>query len=113
MSAGDQQVLDEILVFHRGGGLAHAATAQRLVIGQGLGLGVAAVGDRHHAVFFRDQVLYRQVVLGSGDLSDALVAVLGNDLFQFLADHVLEALGIRQDFQEVGDLSQLLLVFVQ
>ena len=43
MAVGHQQVFDVVLVLHPGGGLAFAAATLRLVGGQRLGLGVAAV----------------------------------------------------------------------
>ena len=113
VGAGNQQVLDKVLVFYRGGRTAHPAPALGLVIGQGLGLGIAAVGDGDHPVFLGDQVFHCQVVLGRGYLGAALVAELRDDLFQFLANDQLESIRVRQDLEIIGNFPQLLLVLVE
>ena len=76
MGTGNQQMLDKVLVLHRCGRLTRAAAALRLIVGQGLGLGIAAVGNGHHAIFLGNQVFHRQVVLGRGNFSTALIAIL-------------------------------------
>src|SRR5207344_2485598 len=58
---GDEQALDEVVLLHRRRGLAAAAAALRLVLGERLRLDVAAVRERNHHVLRRDQVLDRDV----------------------------------------------------
>ena len=103
VGAGDQQVLDEVLILDCSGGFTHATAALGLVIRQRLGLGIAPVRNGHHAVFFGDQVFHRQVVLGGGNFGASLIAVFSDDLFQFLAYYQLEALGITQNIKKICD----------
>ena len=112
MGAGNQQVLDKILIFHCGGGLAHTAATLGLVVTQGLRFGIAGVGNRHHPILFSDQVFHCEVVLGGGDLGATLIAVLGDNLFEFLTYHQLEPFGIAENIEEIGDFTQFLLIFV-
>ena len=72
----DEQALDEIVLLHRGRGLAAAAAALRAVLGERLRLDVAAVRERDHHVLRRDQVLDRDVLGDGDDLAAALVAEL-------------------------------------
>ncbi len=111
MAVGHQQVFDVVLVLHPGGGLAFAAATLRLVGGQRLGLGVAAVGDGHHAVFLGDQVGDGQVDLGSHDLGAASIAEFGLDRFQLLTDHLHQARRIGQDADQLADQVEDFLVF--
>ena len=52
-------------------------------------------------------------MLGGGNFSAALVAVLRHNLFQFLANHQLESLGVTQDIEKISNFTQPFLVFVQ
>ena len=113
VGAGNQQVLDEVLVLHRGRGTAGAAPALGLVVGQGLGLGIATVGNGHHPVFLGDQVFHGKVVLGGADDGQAVIAKFGDDRFQLLADHQLETVRVREDLQVIGYLTQLFIVLVE
>ncbi len=100
---GDEQLLDEILVLHRGGRLAAPAAALRAVLADRLRLGVAAVRQRDHDVLRRDQVFDREVGFVVLDARAARVAVLVADLQQLVADHLQQALRAREDVAEIGD----------
>src|SRR5690606_15926958 len=113
VAVGDQQVLDVVLVLHPGGRLALAAATLGLVGGQRLALGVAAVGNGHHALFLGNQVGGGQVGVGRGDLGAAGIAVLGANLLQLLVDDFHQALGIGQDADQLADLVENFLVLAQ
>src|SRR5699024_5914941 len=62
-----------------------AAALHPVLVGAGA-LGVAAAGDGDDHVLVGDQVLVGQVAVGRHDAGAAVVAVLVDDLGQFLAD---------------------------
>ena len=75
VGVGDEQLLDEVLVLDRGGGLAAPAAPLRLVFGERLALGIAGVRKRHHHVLRLDQVLGGQIEVIAVDLGAAGIAV--------------------------------------
>ena len=112
MAVGDQQVLDEVLVAQPGGGAARSAAPLRLVDAERLPLRVAAMGDGHHGVFLRDEVLVRQVQLRTQNLRAPFVAVALADVFELLAHHLpLPFLG-RQNRQKLLNLLEDFVVFL-
>ena len=86
MSAGDEQMLDEILILDRGRTAAGPATALGLIIRQRLGLCVTAVRDGDNAIFFSNQVLNRQIVRRIRNLRFAIVPEFFYQFLQLLAD---------------------------
>ena len=106
MTVDDPQLVDEILVLDPGGRLAGAAAALGLVVRQGLGLGVAAVGDRDHPILLGNEVFHGQVVLRGGDLGETIVAVFRDNLLQLFPNHQLEAIRVRQDLTRSTELSR-------
>ena len=103
MVGGDEQVLDLVVGAQRRP--AHALAAALLYpvqVGAGA-LGVAAAGDRDDHIGVGDQVLVGEVAVGGDDLGTAVVAVLLDDLGQFLADDLALPLGPGQDVLQVGD----------
>ena len=113
MGVGDQQVLDKILVFNAQRRLAHAAAALHLILGQRLGFRVTAVREGHHAILGGDQVLGGEVFLRVANFRAPRVAELLGDLGQFLANHLQQALGVGEDIEQIGDLDQLVPVFLE
>ena len=57
MGAGNQEVLNKILIFYLQRRFTHSTATLCLVIAQGLCLGIPRVGNRHDTILFRDQVL--------------------------------------------------------
>ena len=104
VAVGDEQVLHEILVAHRGRDLAAPAPPLRLVDIEGLGLGVALVGNGHHEVFLGNEVFRGEILLSGEDLGAARVAVSFGKRFEFFADDRLQAFLRPQDILQVGDL---------
>ena len=107
---GDEQLLDEILVLDRGGGLAASAAALRLVLGEGLTLGVTGVRQRHHHVLRLDQVLGGEIQMVAVDLGPARVAIGCADLEQLRAHHLREPLGAGENVAQVADTLEQLAV---
>ncbi len=98
----DEQLVDEILVLHRGRGLAATAAPLRLIRRHRLRLRIAAVRQRHHDVLLLDQVFDRQVRMILDDLGATLVGVLRADVFQLGTNHREQPLGTRQDVAEIA-----------
>jgi hypothetical protein len=99
----DEQALDEVVFLHRGGGLAAPAAPLRPVVGERLGLDVAAVREGDHHVLRRDQVLDRDV-LGDGD--DLAAPLVGEGFLQrgeLLADDPGDARRLGEDVEQVAD----------
>ena len=80
-------MFNKIFVFNGSCRLAHTTAALRLVITQGLSLGIATVGDGYHSIFFGDQIFYSEVVHGFNNFSATLIAKLFNNRFQLFADN--------------------------
>ena len=98
MRAGDEQVLDRILVFRRGS-LESFAAATLSAIGAGRrALDVSTVADRHHHRLFGDQILQIDIAdLFAADLGAAVLTVLASDLAQVLPDDGQNVLLVRQE----------------
>ena len=75
-------MFDEILVLYRGCCLAAATTALGLVGVQRLRLGVALMGNRHHQIFFIDQIRVGQIELATDNIGASLVAIGASYLFK-------------------------------
>ena len=112
MRVRDEQALDEVVLLHRGGGLAAAAAALRLVLGERLRLDVAAVRERDHHVLRRDQVLDRDVLGHRHDLAAAPVAELGLQPGELVGDDLRDARRLGEDVEEIGDGGDHLAVLV-
>ena len=108
---GDEQLVDEILVLDRRRLLAAPAAPLGAVIGQRLGLDVAAVRERHHHVLRRDEVFDTEFLRVQHDFGTALVAELVADGRQFADDDFGDALRTGQDVEQVEDLGHHVLVF--
>ena len=106
VGAGDEQLVDEVLVPGRSGDLALAAAPLRLIGADRLGLGITRVREGHHHVLFGDQVLQGQVEPVLDDLGAALVAVLFTDLHQLVADHLHQAIGTAQYLEQIRNFVQ-------
>ena len=106
MGVGDEQLVDEVLVLDAGGRLAAAAAALRLVVGHRLRLGVTAMGQRHHHILGRNQILGRQVFVIDEDFRAPLVAEGVADVFELVADDFEQPLRARQNVRQIPDLLQ-------
>ncbi len=102
---GDEQALDEIVFLGRGGLLAAAAAALRAVVGQRLRLDVAGVREA-------SPPCPRGVIRSSRSMSPSFRTISLRrlspyciaDRLQFVADDLGDALGPREDVDQVGDL---------
>ena len=103
MRVGDEEALDEVVLLHRGRRLAAAASPLRPVIGERLGLDVAAVREGDHHVLGRDQVLDRDVFGHRDDLAAARIAELRLQRAQLVADDRDDAARLGEDVEEIGD----------
>ena len=112
MGIGYQQMLDEILVLHRGGSLAHAATTLCRIVCQRLGFCIAALGDGDHTIFFGNQVFRGEILLRTHNLGASLVAVFVQQRFHLFPDHGDESGAVLEDIDIVCDLDQQLFVVV-
>ena len=109
MGIGHEQLIDKILVLDARSCFAAPAAALRLVIGNRLGLRVAAVGQRHHHVLRRDQVFNAEIFVIGDDLGAPLVGKRVANVFELFADHVEQALRPRENVGEVANLHQEIL----
>ncbi len=112
MRVGDEQPLDEVVFLGRGGHPAAPAASLRAVVGERLGLGVAAVRERHHHVLRRDQVFQGNVFGDGHDLASARVAEILLHLGQLLGDDRDHAGRLVENVQQIGDLLHHLAVLV-
>src|SRR6266700_5288025 len=120
----DEQVLRVILLTGAAGRFAtcgrtrtlqaHATALLGAEDAQRLALHVTPVGEGHHDLFLRDEVLGRQLVrLLVSDLGAAVVAVLLDDIVHLFLDEHADLLVAGEDALEVGDgLDDLLVLLV-
>ena len=106
VGAGHQQLLDIILVLELAGGLAAPAALLRPVGVDRLGLGVAGMAERDHHGLLGDQVFHAQIQPRGLDLGAALVAVLGANRVQLVANHLHQPVRVGQDQHHFADLVQ-------
>ena len=92
--------------------LAAAATLLRPVFGNRLALHVAAVGQRHHQILWRNEVFCIQLGRIVLDLRATLIAEFRADRGQFLDDDGSNTFRPRQDIQQIGDLRHHFAVFL-
>ncbi len=85
-------------------GCATPAARLRPVARQRGTLQIPAPGKRYDHVFFRDQILFRDVALVVGDLGAARVGVVFLDLAQLAFDHRAKLVGVAQDALQAADL---------
>ena len=111
MGLGDEQVLNEIVIFGGGRLLATAAALLRAIIGDGLVLDVTGMRHRHHNIFIDDQVLDRHFLPVRDNFRTTLVAKLRLDLFQFGDDDGGNATRLRENVEQIGNLVHHLFVF--
>ena len=97
-------MIDEILVLDRRRLLAAPAALLGTVVGQRLGLDVAAMRQGHHHVLRRDQILDTEFLRMQDDLGLALIAVLLVDFIELGDDDRRDALGLGQNVEQVDDL---------
>ena len=107
MRVGDEELVHPVVILGAGCLLAPAATALRPVLGQRLRLDVARVGQRHHHVLRRDQVLDVDLAGVELDLRAARILLGAAELFhhprQLVADDGRDACRLGQDVQQVQD----------
>ena len=112
MRIGDEKLVDPVILAHRRRLLAATAAPLRAIVGERLALDVARVRERDDHVLARDQVLGHQVLRAAHDLRATRVAELALQLEQFVGDDVRDALGPRQNVEQVGDSLHHLAVLV-
>ena len=107
MRVGDEELVHPVVILGAGRLLAPATTALRPVLGQRLRLDVARVGQRHHHVLRRDQVLDVDLAGVELDLRAARILLGAAELFhhprQLVADDGRDARRLGQDVQQVQD----------
>ncbi len=111
MGIGDEQIVDEIVFLGRGGLLAATAAFLRFIFVETLRLHVAAMRQRDHYVFRRNQVFHAHVLGVRDDLAAALVAELRFHRNQFVVDDLRHALRLGKDVEQVGNLVHHFAVF--
>ena len=110
MTVGNQQVLNVVFIFHTGRRLTATTTALSLVIGQRLALGIATVGNGHHALFFGNQISDGQIHARRNDLGTTLVAEGFLDLLQLFNDDFHQTFMAVENAQQLTNLFQNLLI---
>ena len=107
----NEELLDKIRLLRPHAG--HAASPALLVAVsvEGNALDVAAVGQRQHDVFFRDEVFHRHIRGVEGDPSAAVVAELLFDLRQLVLDNAKDFALVGEDGFQVLDGFQHFLIF--
>ena len=113
MSARNQQVLDEVLIFHCRCTPTGTATTLRLVVSQGLCFCVPLVRDGDDTIFFGNQVFNGQIVRGIGDFSEAIIAKVLNELLELLSNDRSQSIGVTQNLQKVCNFSNLISVLLE
>ena len=107
MRVGDEELVHPVVILGAGGLLAPATSALRPVLGQRLRLDVARVGQRHHHVLRRDQVLDVDLAGVELDLRTARILLGAAELFyhprQLVADDGRDARRFGQDVQQVPE----------
>src|SRR3569832_841168 len=112
VSAGDQQLVDEVFFLHRRRRFAAAAAFLRAVFGERLSFGITAVRQRHHHVFFGDQIFETEVLMREHDLGTARITVLRLDRQQLFADHLQQAVWVGVNILQFADAALDFLVLV-
>ena len=113
MSAGNQQVFNEILVFHCGCASTSTTSTLRLVVGQGLCFCVTLVRDCDDTIFFGNQVFNGQIVSGIGDFSEAIIPKVLYKLLELLSNDRSQSIGVTQNLQKVCNFSNLVSVLLE
>ena len=112
LGGGNEQLLDEILLFRLHPGLTLAAAALGAIQGNGATLDVAGMGDGHHHVLFDDGVLQSDFGGLPDDFSPACIAELLLYLKELSLDD-LEDLRLRtENLFKAGDDTENFLVFL-
>ena len=101
---GHEERGDEVLVLGRHARAALAAAALGAIVRQGRTLGIAAMGDGHHHLLTRDQILILEVELGIDEFGAARCGVILANLGQLVPDHAQNTLTRAQQVEEVGNL---------
>ena len=107
----DEQFFDVVLVFDGSRRLAAPAAPLRLIFGERLALGVARMRERHHHVLRLDQVFGGEIDVIEVDFGTTSIAVFVTNGGEFVTHHLGQALGARQDVEQVDDQRQQLGVF--
>ena len=108
---GQEEVIHHVVLAQLGALDALAAAVLGAVF-VGLGaLNEAGVGHGDHHVLFGDQVFDVHLAGERQDLGAAVVAVLGDDLVELVADDLALAFRLGEDVDVVGDLALQFLVF--
>jgi len=112
VGVGHEQPVDEVFLFHGGGGFALATAPLCGVRIQRLPLDVAGVRERYDNVLGRNQIFGIKAPVVVNNLGTAIARVLGLDLDQLASHHFPESVGIVQYFQKFADLFQHRIVFL-
>ena len=107
MSAGHQQVLNKVFIFNCSCRLAHTAATLSLIIAQGLGLGIAAIGDGNNTVFFSNQVFNSEVMQRFNNLCATLITKLFNHCFELFTNNRHQASQVTKNILVLSNLFQL------
>ena len=103
MRAGDEDLLDEVVVGGARAGFSAAAPPLRAVERHRIALDVPLVADGHHHVLFGDQVLVGKLARLSLDLGAARIGEEALHLAQLLLDHIEEQLLGAEDRRQPDD----------
>ncbi len=68
--------------------------------------------NRHHHVFFGDEVFNRKIEMTANNFGEAIVTVRFADCPQLLADHLEQAFGRCKDREQFGDFVEDFLIFL-
>ena len=71
------------------------------------------MGNRDNAIFLGNQILDRQVMGRIGNLCFAIIPELFDELFKLFAYHLLEPVGVTEDFQIIGNFGNLVGVLLK
>ena len=112
MRIGNEQAVDEIFVLHFRCRSTPPAAFLRLIIVDRLSLGIAAVRQRHHDFFLRDQVFGKKVAVVLHYLGTPLIAVRVAHHSQLFADNPQQLVRVRQDNRILINFRQQLFVFI-
>ena len=99
MGIRHEQVVDEILILDFRRRTPTPAALLSLVDVDRLGLGIAAMGKRHHDFLLRDQVFDAKIGVILHDFGPTLVAKCVPHIGQLATDHIKQQIGIGQDIR--------------
>ena len=71
------------------------------------------MGNRNNTIFLGNQILNRQVMGRIGNLCFAIIPELFDEFFKLFAYHLLEPVGVAEDFQIIGNFGNLVGVLLK